>query len=53
MYFAHGFISARRRGNQLTGPMPPGLAHLIQSADKDEIDPYWTDPLGLSADMDY
>ena len=41
------------RGNRLTGPIPPGLDQVLEPADKDEIDPYWSDPLGLIAHMEY
>ena len=41
------------RGNRLAGPIPPGLAQVLEPIDKDEIDPYWTDPLGLIAHMDH
>ena len=41
------------RGNRLTGPIPPGLEPLLDPADKDEINPYWADPLGLIAHADY
>lgn len=40
-------------GNRLAGPIPPGLAELLDPAEKDEIDPYWSDPLGLIAHTDY